>query len=310
MPYRSPLCRKYIEKSWWRRIGWTTSRVSPASSSSGVVQAYWCCIGTSGTFMPTIRPILGPHIPAQPGHRLARPDCFGDAICRNVEAAPDPVRIQNRHALHTLLRRNELGFEAPRGREPVLALEIFPPLLGLGDLYAPHLVATRPAVQLELHVAPDAVFGQVGHHLGRVGLEHEPGSVGGGPTSLEERSLIQDHHIPPAKPCQMLGHAAADDASPDDHNARPTLHTPHQAATCRLPNSGRYYLRPTSPKTPPQDGSHTDVFEVRCAWRIPSLYTAQVTQGGAGVKKQFSISASQHFSTLQPPAVACQHFSH
>src|ERR671913_499971 len=113
MPYRSPLCRKYIEKSWWRRIGWTTSRVSPASSSSGVVHAYWCCIGTSGTFMPTIRPILGPHtaplrlhgsnptildldagdlglavelhaaLPGQPGHRLTRPDGLGDAVRGN-----------------------------------------------------------------------------------------------------------------------------------------------------------------------------------------------------------------------------------
>ena len=42
-----------------------TSRVSPASSASGVVHANWCCIGMSGTFMPTMRPMLGPHIPAQ-----------------------------------------------------------------------------------------------------------------------------------------------------------------------------------------------------------------------------------------------------
>src|SRR5687768_8446892 len=113
--------------------------------------------------------------------------------------------------------------------------------------------ATRPAVKPEIHVAPDAVFGQVGHHLGRVVLEHEPGSVGGGPTSLEERSLIQDHHIPPAEPCQMLCHAAADDASPDDNNPRTTLHIPPQTTTYRLRDRVRCYLSPTSPKTPPQD---------------------------------------------------------
>ena len=131
---------------------------------------------------------------------------------------------------------------------PCLRSRSSPPLRSLGDLYAAHLVATRPAVQLELHVAPDAVFGQVGHRLGRVGLEHEPGSVGGGPASLEERPLIQDHHIPPAEPAQMLGHTAADDAGPDDHTPRTSPYiTPsrHKQSGSARPR----YRRPTSQKT-------------------------------------------------------------
>src|SRR5688572_9279169 len=131
------------------------------------------------------------------------------------------------------------------------ALEIPPPLRGLGDLYAPHLVATRLAVQLELHVAPDAVSGQVGHHLGRVGLEHEPWSVGSRPTSLEQRPLIQDHYIPPAEPAQMLGHTAADDAGPDDHTPRTALHISPQAATSSpgAPSPATAAQRPRRPNS-------------------------------------------------------------
>src|SRR5215211_9172645 len=92
-------------------------------------------------------------LPGQPGHRLARPDGLGDAVCRNVEAAPDPVRIQNRHLLHTLLRRNELGFEPPRGREPVLALEIVPPLPALAGLSTPPPPPPPPPLPLPPHAA-------------------------------------------------------------------------------------------------------------------------------------------------------------
>ena len=147
----------------------------------------------------------------------------------------------------------------------MLTLEVLPPLPGLGDFYAAHLVATRLAVKLELRVAPDAVFSQVGHGLGRVGLEHEPRGVGGGPARLEERTLIQDHHIPPSEPAQMLGDTAADDPGPNDHNPRTTLHTPPRAAktgpAARDPRS----LRPTPWKTPPRDGTGTGQFEVCCA---------------------------------------------
>src|SRR6266545_7866228 len=51
--------------SWWRRIGWTTSRVSPASWSTGSVQTSWCCTASSGTGTPAIAPTVGPQIPAQ-----------------------------------------------------------------------------------------------------------------------------------------------------------------------------------------------------------------------------------------------------
>jgi hypothetical protein len=64
----------------------------------------------------------------------------------------------------------------------------------------------------------------------------------------------------------VLGHAAADDAGTHDHDPGTILHT--------LP-----------PKPPPYTGSHTDICEVCCAWRIPFLYTAQVTQDRARVKK-------------------------
>ena len=181
----------------------------------------------------------------QPSHRLARPDALGYAVGRDEEAAQDPVRVKQRYLLRALIGGDKVRLQTPRGGEAVPALEVSQPLGGLRNLYAADLVATRLAVHLEFHVAPDTVLGQVGHHLGRVGLEHEPGSVGGGPASLEERPLIQDHHIPPSEPAQMLGHAAADDAGPTITTpALLSIHHPRrpQPAVTR-PEATRIYVR-------------------------------------------------------------------
>jgi hypothetical protein len=51
--------------SWCLRIGCTISRVSPASSGSGLVQVIWCSTGMSGISIPAIRPTFGPQMPAQ-----------------------------------------------------------------------------------------------------------------------------------------------------------------------------------------------------------------------------------------------------
>src|SRR3712207_7916778 len=42
-----------------------------------------------------------------------------------------------------------------------------------------------------------------------------------GPTGLEQRPLIQDHHVPPPEARQVLGDAAADNTGPDDYDASP-----------------------------------------------------------------------------------------
>ncbi len=52
--------------SWCLRMTWSASSETASSPGTGVVQAYWCCIGVrSGTKAPAIRPMRGPHIPAQ-----------------------------------------------------------------------------------------------------------------------------------------------------------------------------------------------------------------------------------------------------
>lgn len=106
----------------------------------------------------------------------------------------------------------------------MLPLEIFPPLWGGGDLHATHRVEARMPVELQLRVPPDGVLRELGHRLGGIGLEHEARGVGGGSARLEQRSLIEDHQVPPAHPRQVLGYAAPDDAGPDDHNSRPMSH--------------------------------------------------------------------------------------
>jgi hypothetical protein len=95
---------------------------------------------------------------------------------------------------------------------------------GGGDLHATDRVEARLAVEFQPRIAPDAVAREVGHRLRRIGLEDEPRRMRGRPARLEQRPLIQDHHVPPAEIGEMRRGAAADDAGPDEHNPSRIFH--------------------------------------------------------------------------------------
>ena len=59
-------------------------------------------------------------------------------------------------------------------------------------------------------------LGEGGHRLRWVDLEDEPRRVGGGPAGLEQRPLVDDGHVPPPEPGQVIRHAAPGDAGSDD----------------------------------------------------------------------------------------------
>src|SRR5215207_28700 len=118
-------------------------------------------------------------------HRLARAYRLGDAVRGHEEPAVDFVRIEQRDLLGALLRSEQSRLYPPRGREPLLALEVSPPFRGRRNLQTPHRVEAWLPIELQLRIAPNAVARQARHRLRRVGLEDETRRVGGGSTGLE-----------------------------------------------------------------------------------------------------------------------------
>jgi hypothetical protein len=84
--------------------------------------------------------------------------------------------IYERDLLDALLGRDQCRLYPPRGRQPLLTLQILPPLRHCRDLDAPDPVKAGFPVEVQLRVTPDGVLGELGHRLRRIGLEHLPGA--------------------------------------------------------------------------------------------------------------------------------------
>ncbi len=129
---------------------------------------------------------------------LHREDGFGEAVGGDQEAAEDPVGVHQRVLFHALFGAQQAGLDAPRGDPAVAAAEFGDPLGGGGDLEAADLEEAGLAVDVEGAELLDRVAGQLGHGLGGVGLEDQPGRVRGGAAGGGQRALVDHGHLGPA----------------------------------------------------------------------------------------------------------------
>ena len=101
--------------------------------------------------------------------------------------------------------------EHRRRRPP---LQLLHPLGRAGDLDA-----AAPGEDAHLLVLDDAVEGDRRHLLRVVGQEDEVRGVTGGATRVRQRALVEQDDVAPAEAGEVPGHAVADDAGADDHDA-------------------------------------------------------------------------------------------
>lgn len=153
-------------------------------------------------------------------HGLDPADTLGDPVVGDVQATVDPGGVDDRDALGDLAGSDQLGLDAPGVREAALAGEVPPARAGDGDLDAPHGVVARLAVEVEAGVQRDGGGRELGHRLGRVGLEHQPGGVRGGATGRPQRPLVDDDDVGAPELGQVVSGAGAHDPSPDHHDKR------------------------------------------------------------------------------------------
>jgi hypothetical protein len=94
-----------------------------------------------------------------------------------VQPAEHDVAVEQRVQLHALVGAHHPGLDAPRGEPAAAAVQLGEPLRGERDLQPTDLQVAGLPVQLERAELLDGVAGQLGHGLGRVGLEHQPRRV-------------------------------------------------------------------------------------------------------------------------------------
>src|SRR5919107_782187 len=101
-------------------MGWTASRVSPASSGSGAVSAYWCWTGTSGSCTPASRATFGPQIPAASTTVSVR------IVPRVVSTARTAPRSISKPVTAQPLGREQLGGQPVRHRAAEPPVQLLP----------------------------------------------------------------------------------------------------------------------------------------------------------------------------------------
>ncbi len=137
-----------------------------------------------------------------------------------VVATEELVAVQQGVQAYALLRIDQAGVDPPGLGPAELALQIGPPGGRGGHLQTTDLIEAGAAVGRHVQQLLHGVAGEQGHGAGRVGLEHQSRSVGGGATGGGQRTLLDDGDVGPATGDQLVGQVGADDAGTDDHHTR------------------------------------------------------------------------------------------
>ena len=164
-----------------------------------------------------LRVAEGPHarVDRRGRHRLGGAERLGDAVRGDVEAAEDPLRVDERDQRADLLGREQRRGQAERLRPAVAAMELLPARVGRRDLDAADRVEGAERAE-EL----DRLPGEQRHGRRAVVLEHEPRGVRRRAARLPQRALVEQHDVAAAELRQVVGDAGPGDAAADDHDAR------------------------------------------------------------------------------------------
>ena len=188
----------------------------------------------AGDLHPAVE--AGPAALRLPRHRLGRPGGPGLDVGGHVERPEDALREQG-DQLPGLARVEQMGLQAPAHGVPEPALEVGEPFGGPRHLEAAHAPGAGLAFELQAGEEVHRALREGGHRLRGVDLEDEARRVGGGPAGLEEGPLVEDDHVPPPEPGQVIRHAAAGDAGADDDGpgvGREVDHLPVKPWTGRI----------------------------------------------------------------------------
>ena len=153
------------------------------------------------------------------GLRFGHADGLGEPVGRDVVGAEDGVAVDERPQAGGLVRVDHPALDAPRLGEPLPTMELAEPVLGQRELEAADLVEAPLPVELERARLLDRVPRELGHGLGTVGLEHEPGRMRRRAAGREQRPLLDDDDVRPAAQHELVGQGTADDPGTDDRDA-------------------------------------------------------------------------------------------
>ena len=148
-------------------------------------------------------------------HRLRGLDGLGDAVGGDVEAADDPLRVDQRHERPDLLGREQRGGQPEGLRTAVAPVQLLPAGGGRG-----HLDAADGLERAERAEELDRLLGEQRHRRRRVVLEDEARRVRRRASGLPQRALVEQHDVAAAELGQVVRDAGPRDAAADDDDAR------------------------------------------------------------------------------------------
>ena len=158
------------------------------------------------------------------GHGHGQAAGVGLAVGGHEGRADDPLHVQDGAELQRLFGGDhvEVETEAAGGGGPLLQFE--DPLLGARQMEAAALLPARRESRLRLQglVEADAVLQHPGHVPVGAELSHEARRMPGG--AAGQFALFQEDHIAPSHLGQVVGDAAAHDASADNDNLCTVAH--------------------------------------------------------------------------------------
>ena len=151
-------------------------------------------------------------------HRGVAGDCL--AVLRDVDGAHDIVGDDQRQPLACLPRADLVNLDAEDAPQRDDVPELVHAPLGAGDRDAANLPEARWPARLGFQgrVQVDGVPGQLDQGLGGPELGDQPGGVPGG--AAGQLPALQDYHVFPAQPGQVVGDAGAGDATAYHDDAR------------------------------------------------------------------------------------------
>ncbi len=155
-------------------------------------------------------------------------------VGREVGGREDSLRIDERMELGEAVRADDLDRHARDLAHPLPVTELVEPVArrGQADAAAGMPVDRLPGLGLEPGVQLDAVAQQAHQVVARVELRAETGGVPGRPA--RQLVLLEQDHVAPAEPGQVVGQAAAGGAAPDDRDLGFRRHLwDHRGATKR-----------------------------------------------------------------------------
>ncbi|CAB4730618.1 unannotated protein [freshwater metagenome] len=208
----------------------------------------------------------GPTLAGAAGERLRDIAGVDLPVARQPDRAEQVLDLHHRPQLLGALGGDQLALQVVRRGVGRRAAQLHHPVFGAGDDHPADVAVAgrKTGLGLQLGVQLGGVLHQPGPALRGPQWSDQPGRVPG--RAAGQASLLQDEHVAPAEPGEVVGDRGTDDTAADDHRPGPGRQLSHgRSPPGRVAGAVRRRRRPPSRSAPPPSRRSRS----RGGWRPP-----------------------------------------